>query len=58
MTGQSSARTTWCMPIVYQSTMSVSSMLRFAARPLRQPLAGPLSVGYMPAAKRSSARWA
>jgi hypothetical protein len=30
MTGQSSPRTMWCIPIVYHNTISVSSIFRFA----------------------------
>ena len=50
MTGQSSARTTWCMPIVYHSTMSVSAIERLPLVHFGSPSPGWLSVGYTPAA--------
>ena len=49
MTGQSSARGAWWKPSVYQATMSVFSMGRFALVQMANPSSAPLlSVGYMP----------
>ena len=57
ITGQSSGRTKWVTPNVYQSTTSVSAIDRSAAVQRGRPSPPACWFGNSPAARRSSARY-